>query len=189
MTQLGFYFDQTRCTGCYTCVVSCKDWNDIDDGPINWMRVISIEYGTFPDLFAAYLAAPCYHCSNPPCVLACPEDAILKRETDGIVYVDQTKCVGKDQCKYPCLKACPWNAPQFGPEENSTMQKCDFCMDRIEVGQQPVCVEACPMFALDIGPMDSLKRKYGDTVEAEGFRYSKRFKPSIMFKPKRYANE
>lgn len=39
MSQVGFYFDQTRCTGCYTCAVACKDWHDIDAGPVNWMQV------------------------------------------------------------------------------------------------------------------------------------------------------
>ncbi|MBW2365876.1 MAG: 4Fe-4S binding protein [Deltaproteobacteria bacterium] len=63
MIQLGFYFDQTRCTGCYACVVACKDWHDIDHEPVKWMRVTSIEYGKFPDLFAAYMTSPCYHCS------------------------------------------------------------------------------------------------------------------------------
>jgi len=41
------------------------------------------------------------------------------------------------------------------------------------------------MYALDVGPLDKLKAKYGDTVEAEGFSYSARFKPSVTFKPKR----
>lgn len=186
MTQFGFYFDQTRCTGCYTCAVACKDWNNIDPGPINWIRVTPIEYGEFPDLFAAYLVSPCYHCENPPCALACPEDSILKRETDGVVIVNQATCVGRNICKNPCLKACPWNAPQFGLEENSKMQKCDFCLERIEAGKRPVCVESCPMFALDAGPVNELKEKYGDTNEAEGFRYSEKFKPSVVFKPKRY---
>ncbi|MFX1457608.1 MAG: 4Fe-4S dicluster domain-containing protein, partial [Promethearchaeota archaeon] len=39
MKQMGFYFDQTRCTGCFTCSVACKDWNDIKAGPENWMRI------------------------------------------------------------------------------------------------------------------------------------------------------
>ena len=184
MTQFGFYFDQTRCTGCYACSVACKDWHDIEAGPVNWMRISAIEKGEFPDLFAAYLASPCYHCQHPPCALACPEDAIFKRKGDGIVLVDPDKCVGRDKCKGPCLKACPWDVPQFGRKENPKMQKCHLCLERMEAGKRPVCVEACPMFALDAGPMDELKARYGSESEAEGFRYSERFKPSIIFKPK-----
>ena len=185
MTQKGFYFDQTRCTGCYTCAVACKDWYDIDAGPANWMRVQAIEKGTFPNLFLAYMASPCFHCEEPPCIPACPTDAITKRESDGIVVVEREKCIGNKECRTLCLNACPYDAPQFGPEENARMQKCQLCLDRLEQGQQAICIEACPMYALDAGPMDDMKAKYGDVIEAEGFRYSKRFKPSVVFKPKK----
>ena len=57
MTQMGFYFDRTRCTGCYTCTVACKDWHDINAGPANWIRLLTIEDGKFPNLFVAYLAS------------------------------------------------------------------------------------------------------------------------------------
>lgn len=184
MPQMGFYFDQTRCTGCYTCAVACKDWHDIDAGPVNLMRVTIIEEGVFPDLFLAYLAAPCFHCADPPCALACPADAIIKRDKDGIVVVDPEKCLGRDECHGPCLKACPWGAPQFGPEKNARMQKCDLCLERLEQGRQPVCVEACPMYALEVGLLSELRARHGEAVEAEGFQYLERFKPSVTLKPK-----
>jgi anaerobic dimethyl sulfoxide reductase subunit B (iron-sulfur subunit) len=185
MTQMGFYFDQTRCTGCYTCAVACKDWHDIDAGPVNWMRVRTLESGTFPDVFVAYLAAPCYHCAEPPCAAVCPADAITKTTPDGIVVVDQEKCVGNQECPTLCRTACPWDAPQFGPEDEAKMQKCHFCRERLTAGRQTVCVEACPMYALDAGPLEELEAKYGEIVEAEGFRYSKRCGPAARFKPKR----
>jgi anaerobic dimethyl sulfoxide reductase subunit B len=185
MAQMGLYFDQTRCTGCYTCVVACKDWYDLDPGPVNYMRVQSIEKGTFPDLFAAYLALPCTHCLQPPCVQVCPIRAITKREEDGIVVVDSDQCLGKMECPQKCLKACPWKAPQFGPSADAKMQKCELCFERREEGQQPICVEACPMFALEVGPLEELQRKYGQVTKAEGFKYLKRFGPAVVFKPKR----
>ncbi len=43
--QIAFYIDQTRCIGCFTCAVACKDWNDISDGPANWKRILPIEEG------------------------------------------------------------------------------------------------------------------------------------------------
>ena len=185
MRQLGFYLDQTRCIGCYTCTVACKDWHDIDAGPVNWMRVLELEAGDFPDIFVAYLASPCYQCANPPCVPACPVEAITKRTSDGIVTVDREKCLGNIECRTLCLNACPWNAPQFGTERNAKMQKCEFCLERLQQGQQAICVEACPMYALDIGSIDELGAKYGHIVETEGFDYSARFKPSVVFKPKK----
>jgi anaerobic dimethyl sulfoxide reductase subunit B (iron-sulfur subunit) len=185
MTQMGFYFDQTRCTGCYTCAVACKDWHDIPAGPVNWMRIKMIEDGKFPHLFLAYLASPCYQCANPPCVLACPVKAITKRESDGIVVVDREKCLGNKECHTLCLNACPWDSPQFGPEPGAKMQKCDLCLERLQKGQPTICVEACPMYALDAGPLDELREKYGDMTGAEGFCYSARFRPAAVFKPKR----
>jgi anaerobic dimethyl sulfoxide reductase subunit B (iron-sulfur subunit) len=185
MTQLCFYFDQTRCTGCYTCSVACKDWYDIDAGPVNWLRVQEREEGDFPDLCISYLASPCFQCLNPPCAMACPAKAIARRESDGIVTVDRKKCLGNKECRTLCLSACPWGAPQFGPGENAKMQKCEFCLERLQQGQQAVCVEACPMYALDIGPENELQAKYGDAQEAKGFQYSARFKPSVIFKPKK----
>jgi len=184
MTRMGFYFDQTRCTGCHACAVACKDWHDIDAGPVNWLRIESIEKGRYPELFLAYLFSPCFHCANPACVLACPVDAISKRESDGIVTVDGDKCLGKEECNTLCLNACPWNAPQFGPEAGARMQKCDLCLERLEQGQQPICVEACPMYAVEVGPLEQLQAKYGSTTEAAGFAYSERFQPSVIFRPK-----
>lgn len=185
MNQMGFYFDQTCCIGCYACVVACKDWHDIKAGPVNWLRVHTIENGKFPYVFLGYLTLPCYQCANPACALACPVKAITKRESNGIVVVDGEKCLGKMECGIRCLKACPWDAPQFGPEENAKMQKCDLCLERLERGQRAICVEACPVYALDVGPLDRLRAKYGEAVQAEGFHYSQRLKPSVTFKPKR----
>jgi anaerobic dimethyl sulfoxide reductase subunit B (iron-sulfur subunit) len=115
----------------------------------------------------------------------CPVSAITKRESDGIVVVDREKCQGNKACPSVCLKACPWDIPQFGPEEGARMQKCDLCLERRVFGLQTICVEACPMSALDSGPVAELRAKYGDTMEAEGLRYSERFKPSILFNPKK----
>jgi len=41
-------------------------------------------------------------------------------------------------------------------------------VDRLEQGQQTICVEAYPMFSLDAGPLSELREKYGSLVEAEG---------------------
>ena len=184
MKQMSFYFDQTRCTGCYTCSVACKDWYDIEAGPENWMRIIPIEKGKFPNLSLSYLAIACNHCADPPCIKACPVNAITKREIDGIVIVDQNVCLGKTECGSKCLKVCPWDAPQFNSTENAKMRKCQLCVERLDDDKQAICVESCPMYALDVGPMDELHKKYGKNIEAEGFQYHEKFGPSIIFKPK-----
>jgi anaerobic dimethyl sulfoxide reductase subunit B (iron-sulfur subunit) len=165
-------------------VVACKDWHDIPAGPESRRRVVSIERGKFPNLFVAYLSLACCNCVQPLCIEACPVGAITKRKEDGIVVVDKELCLGKDNCG-ACKEACPYDAPQFGAEKNAKMQMCDFCLDRLTVNKNPICVDACPMMALDAGPMDRLKEKYGEIREATGFIYSEEAGPSIIFKPKK----
>lgn len=122
--QKGFYFDQARCTGCFTCSVACKDWHDTPAGPAAWMRIHYREEGNYPKLFVSHVAAPCYHCAQPVCAYVCPNEALTKREDDGIVLVDRDKCRGEKPCgiideskmgadflygeaKAPCQAACP----------------------------------------------------------------------------------
>ena len=181
--QLAFYLDQTRCTGCYTCGVACKDWHDVPAGPASWMRVTTIERGKYPHPFLAYLPSPCYHCADPICIQACPVNAITKREEDGIVIVDREACLGKDNCEL-CLVSCPYDAPQFGAEENAKMQKCDLCVERWAEGKKPICVDGCPTRALDAGPMDEMRAEYGEVQDAAGFTCDDTLMPSIVFKPK-----
>ena len=182
--QIGFYFDQTRCTGCCACIVACKDWHDISAGPASWIKVMAIERGKYPNPFLCYLLTLCWHCSNPVCVKACPVKAIIKRNEDGIITVDKESCIGGEECRFACLKTCPYDVPQFSAETNPKMQKCDFCLERWREGKKPICVEACPMRALDAGPLVELRAKYGNFQEAKGFTYYNRVQPSVVFRPK-----
>ena len=181
--QIGFYFNQSRCIACHTCVIACMDWHNLEVG-INWRKVKTEERGKFPNLYVVYLSLSCNHCANPTCMLVCPANAITKRKEDGIVVVDNKKCLGKQNCDMVCKKACPYSSPQFGTENNAKMQKCDLCLDRWAENKKPICVDACPMRALDAGPLDKLRLKYGNIKEAEGFIYSIKTNPSIIFKPK-----
>ncbi len=182
--QIGFYFDQSRCTGCYTCSIACKDWHDISDTSVHWRSIIPLEKGSYPDVTLSYVSLSCNHCEDPACVKACPANAITKREEDGIVVVNKQKCLGNDNCNMLCKKACPYSAPQFGDEVNAKMQMCTLCLDRAVEHKKPICVEACPMRALDAGPLEELKAHYGNIQGVEGFTYSKKTKPSIIFKPR-----
>lgn len=184
--QYGMYLDQNRCTGCFACVVACKDWHDVPAGPASRIRLKTIEKGSYPSVFVAFLPTTCYHCQNPACESVCPTGAISKREEDGIVVIDRDLCDGHDECGL-CLEACPYEAPQFETGD-ATMQKCDLCLDRWAVGRKPACVSSCPVLALDAGPMDVLQSKYGNIREAEGFTYSDTLGPSIIFNPKKDTN-
>jgi len=182
--QYGFYFDQSRCTGCYACTVACKDWHDIPDSAVQWRMVHTREEGTYPDIRLSHIALSCCHCEKPACREACPVGAISKRQQDGIMVVDREACLGKDACARFCLEACPYDVPQFDRNEDAKMQMCTFCIDRLAENKNPVCVDACPMRALDWGPLDELQEKYGTTKSVAGFDYSAETKPSLIVKPR-----
>jgi len=146
------------------------------------MRVSTIERGKFPDVLVNFLVQACWHCAEPVCIPACPANAISKRIEDGIVVVNREKCLGRDTCGVPCFTACPYESPQFEEENNPKMQKCEFCLERWSEGKKPICVEACPMRALDAGPLDDLIARCGDLQEAVGFSYSSELKPAVVFK-------
>ncbi|MGH8122033.1 MAG: 4Fe-4S dicluster domain-containing protein [Rudaea sp.] len=105
----------------------------------------------------------CLHCETPDCVTVCPTGASYKRAEDGIVLVDEDKCIG---CKL-CSWACPYGAREYS-EQRGVMQKCTLCIDRIynesfeEIDRQPACVMACPTRARhfgDLGDADSAVSK------------------------------
>ncbi len=184
MKQVGFYFDQSRCTGCYTCVLACRDWHDIKDTSIELRKIHPLELGKYPEVKLSYISLSCNHCKTPVCKEACPVEAISKRDKDGIMLVKQDDCLGKDKCKRFCKEACPYDVPQFGKDDNSKMSLCSMCTDRLADERNPACVDACPMRALDFGPMYELKEKYGEVKDAPGFAHSADTVPSIIFKPR-----
>ncbi|WP_280770648.1 DMSO/selenate family reductase complex B subunit [Salipaludibacillus daqingensis] len=163
MGQKGFYIDSTVCSGCKVCSVSCKDVNDLKVG-VNYRRVYEFEGGRFPDTWGFFLSVSCNHCDEPKCAENCPTGAIYKRTEDGLVVHDDDKCVG---CKM-CLWSCPYEGPQYN-RETGKAGKCDGCVDLVDEGQKPACVDACVMRALDFGDMEELRAKYGDGVELKVF--------------------
>lgn len=184
MAQLGFYIDQSRCTGCKACTVACKDKNDLDVG-VSLRRVYHVEEGSYnkigegiyPSLKAFYFSISCNHCTSPACLPSCPTGSITKREEDGIVIVDQEKCVGARFC----IEACPYHAPQFD-KKLFKMVKCDSCLDLRKKGEQPVCVTTCTHRAIEFGPIDELKKKYGTINQVKGMPRPMT-KPNIVIDP------
>lgn len=129
--------DLDRCIGCLSCEVACKQEKNLEifgSRPMKVFRVNGISEK--PDAF--FLPMNCFHCEPAPCVLACPTSAMRKREKDGIVYVEESFCIG---CK-ACIIACPYGAISFDPF-SMKVQKCDYCYKRVDEGLLPSCVSKC----------------------------------------------
>ena len=181
MTQYGFFFDQSRCTGCRACSIACKGWYDIAPGPLKYMRVFQWEQGAFPNLRLGLLAVNCYHCENPVCLPACDNGAIFKEEKYGAVLVDQEHCQGDRKC----WEACPYGAIVYASDDPSEKaHKCTMCIDRLEDGLAPICVLSCSLRALDFGPVEELREKYGQLDTLEGLPAGDLTRPAAVFKPR-----
>ena len=147
--SLGLVIDLDTCVGCQACVTSCKEWNtgghmapltDINpygggaDG-VWFNRVHTFEHVTKTGTMTVHFPRSCLHCSEPACVTVCPTGASYKRASDGIVLVDEDKCIG---CKL-CSWACPYGAREFDTDVG-VMKKCTLCIDRAlrSIHQEPL---------------------------------------------------
>lgn len=188
INQYAFYFDSSSCSGCKACQAACKDKNNLPVGLL-WRRVYEVTGGKWTrsdeawvnDVFAYNLSISCQHCRRPICVEVCPSRAMYKRP-DGIVLVDQGKCLG---CQY-CSWACPYDAPQLDAARGR-MTKCDFCVDNLEAGLPPACVAACPLRALDYGDLSELEAKYGAASPVLPLPNTDLTNPAIVVKPHQAA--
>ncbi|EJS86513.1 DmsB, partial [Pasteurella multocida subsp. multocida str. Anand1_buffalo] len=182
--SVWLYFDSDRCTGCKTCELACKDYKDLDTN-VNFRRIYEYAGGDWQqqangcwqhNVFAYYLSISCNHCDNPACVSVCPTGAMHKTE-DGFVIVNEAICIG---CRY-CHMACPYDAPQYDAMKGH-MTKCDGCHSRILEGKKPICVDACPLRALDFAPIDELRKTYGDLAAIAPLPSPEHTAPNLVIK-------
>lgn len=85
----------------------------------------------------------CHHCEVPICAMGCGTNAIKKTGIGGSVTVDDDLCVG---CR-SCIIACPYGVLRLRNDSKGII-KCNLCIERLDGGGEPACVEACPTDAL-----------------------------------------
>jgi len=157
-----------------------------------------------------WMPTPCFHCDNPPCVKVCPVGATFKL-TDGIVGIDNNRCIG---CRF-CMVACPYSArifnwdTEYAMTENEfvgikhheacsshvrgTVEKCDFCPSKTRNNELPDCVKACPNSVFYFGDENEDVVSNGDETvrlsqllkDKAGYRYLEDLgtKPRVYYLP------
>ena len=148
--QHAFHFNADNCIGCHACEAACSEKNDLP-AHLSFRSVGYVEGGTYPDFIRMNISMACNHCDDPVCLKGCPTRAYTKHPEYGAVIQDPDICFG---CGY-CTWVCPYNAPQLDPVEGQ-VEKCNMCVDRLEVGLKPACVSACVGNALDFGVVENM---------------------------------
>ncbi len=197
--------DLSKCANVRACVDSCQEGHLLPKDH-EWMKIYLLQDTS--DTPRYWFPRPCFHCDKPMCVSVCPVGATYKRD-DGIVLVDNQRCIG---CKF-CMTGCPYSARVFNwedpeidlpadhvydPETNipaveGTVGKCVFCADKLRNNELPRCVTACPMGVIYFGDMEEDTVTNGqETVrfkklleDRAGYRYREELgtQPSVFYLP------
>lgn len=144
--------DVNRCMGCCSCIIACKDQNQTPKGCFN-TKITKTNNGSFPHAWHSYEPTLCHQCYDAPCIAACEYNATFQLN-NGIVVVDWNQCTGCGEC----VLACTYDARYLDSANANKVDKCDFCITRIEKGLEPACVESCPAGA----------RIFGDLAKPQG---------------------
>ncbi|HUY61749.1 MAG TPA: 4Fe-4S dicluster domain-containing protein, partial [Candidatus Dormibacteraeota bacterium] len=164
--QWAMVFDLRYCDGCKACTLACQERHYLPPEQ-TWINVFPMEDAAGRTY---HMPRPCMMCENPPCVQVCPVGANIRTD-EGLVLVDQSRCIGTRIC----MNACPYQARYFNwsapravpklpmpatpewpvPQQQGTVGKCVLCADRLPHGELPACVAGCPMGAIYVGDLVS----------------------------------
>jgi len=175
--------DLSKCKNAQKCMGACQSAHHLRP---EQSHIKTLKMQESADTPAYYMPKPCQHCDNPPCVAVCPVDATFKRQ-DGIVLIDNERCIG---CRF-CIAACPysarslnWSEPLYAqadkdltynvelnvPQKKGTITKCLFSADRVREGKLPYCASACPNGVFYFGDENEDAVTNGTTKETVPFR-------------------
>ncbi len=197
MTRWAMTIDTDRCTGCEACVVACHEENNIATvgaeeaakGRANhWLRIERYYEGDFPDVRAKFVPVMCQQCGEAPCEPVCPVYATYRTD-EGLNAMVYSRCVGTRFCANNCPYTVrffnwfdpEWEAPlerqhnpDVSPRVAGVMEKCTFCVQRIQDKQrlakaevrpledgeiQPACASACAAQVFVFGDLDDPESK------------------------------
>lgn len=167
----AFLIDSHKCTGCRSCVMACKNYNQLPPYQ-KWRHVHTLTEDVYPLEDRAFYSLACNHCLQPACMGVCPVGAYYIRP-DGIVVHEYDLCVGCGRC----LHACPYGVPSFDPDMQKT-HKCNMCFERIDKGLLPFCVQSCTTGGLTL--IDLNANEYTIQYPAR-YPYRPEINPSTRF--------
>lgn len=163
MARYGMLIDARKCVGCFACRTACQRLNDLQPQE-SFIRYEEKETGSYPTVLAETVPLQCMHCEDAPCVAVCPTGAAYIG-ADGIVGIDQGRCIG---CLY-CMAACPYQV-RVRNSVTGTVDKCRFCTVSAETAGMKMnsCVEVCPTGVRLFGDLDDPNSEVSRAIAREG---------------------
>lgn len=167
MPGKSFFIDTTVCMACRACQVACKQWHDLPaektENRGNFQNPADLSFVTYKlvrfnevvvggKLKWLFFADQCRHCIEPPCEMTAEDSKAIFRDstTGAVIYTANTKQVDSQAV----IDSCPYNIPRAA--KDGTLAKCDMCLDRVENGLLPACVQTCPTGAMNFGDREEM---------------------------------
>ena len=172
MSGKSFFVDLSLCTACRGCQVACKQWKNLpaektrnvgshqnpQDLSFQTIRLVrfheahdangKLQWNFFPE--------QCRHCLEPPCKyignMYSEQGVEQDAQTGAVVMTSRTTAIGDTVTSE---ELCPYNVPRMD-EKTGQWSKCDMCLDRVQSGRLPACVQSCPSGTMNFGNREDM---------------------------------